>query len=51
MRHTKLPSKKQNYWDRAEYWEESWGDEETWCYSDSNEKSSANTGEKNTQRE
>ena len=38
-----------NYWDRPEYWEESWRLEETWCHSNSSEKPSAYTGVKNLQ--
>ena len=35
-------SKLLHYWDRAEYWEESWRFEETCCHSDSSERLSAN---------
>ena len=37
------PSKQQHYWERIEYWEESWRLEETCCHSNSSEKPSANT--------
>ena len=41
------PSKLLHYWERAEYWEASWRLEETCCYSDTSERSSANADVKN----
>ena len=41
-------SKRQHYWERPEYWEESWRPKETCCHSDSCEKPSANTDVKNS---
>ena len=35
------PFKKQHYWKRPEYWEESWRLEETCCHSISSERPSA----------
>ena len=35
------PSKLLHYWERPEYWEESWRLEETFCLSNSSEKPSA----------
>ena len=32
------PSRLHIYWDRAEYWEESWRPEEIYCHSDLKEK-------------
>ena len=43
------PSKLQHYWDRLEYWEESWRLEESCCHSNSSGKPSANAGLKNSQ--
>ena len=40
-------SKWQHFWERPEYWEESWILEETCCHSNSREKPSANTDVKN----
>ena len=42
------PSKRQHYWERPEYWEESWRLEKTCCHSDSSEKPSANADVKNS---
>ena len=42
------PSKRQHYWERTEYLEESWRLEETCCHSDSSEKPSANADEKSS---
>ena len=42
------PSKLQHYWERPEYWEESWRLEETGCHSNSREKPSAKTDVKNS---
>ena len=42
------PSKLLHYWERPEYWEESWRLEETCCHSDSSEKPSANADVKNS---
>ena len=39
----------QHYWERAEYWEESWRLEETCCHSNSSERSSFNPDEQNSQ--
>ena len=36
-----------HYWKRPEYWEESWGLEETCCHSNSSERPSANADVKN----
>ena len=41
------PSKRQHYWKRPEYCEESWRLEETCCHSNSSEKPSANADVKN----
>ena len=41
-------SKRQRYWERPEYWEESWRLEETCCHSDSSEKLSANADVKSS---
>ena len=38
-----------HYWDRAEYWDESWRLEETFCHSNSSEGPSANADVKNSQ--
>ena len=38
-----------HYWERPEYWEESWKHEETYCLSNSRERPSAITGVKNSQ--
>ena len=38
-----------HYWDRPEYWEESWKLEDTWCHSNSIERPSAKTDVKNSQ--
>ena len=43
------PSKVQYYWERPEYWEESWRLEETCCPSNSSERPSANADVKNSQ--
>ena len=40
------PSKLLHYWERPEYWEESWSVEEACCHSDSSEKTSANADAK-----
>ena len=40
-------SKLQHYWERPEYWEESWRFEETCCHSNSSESLSALTDAKN----
>ena len=40
--------KRQHYWDRTEYWEESWGLEETCCLSNSSGRPSAGTDVKNS---
>ena len=40
------PSKLQHYWERLEYWEESWRLEETCSHSNSNNRPSAKTNEK-----
>ena len=37
-----------DYWERPEYWEESWRLEETCCHSNSSEKPSANTDVNNS---
>ena len=37
-----------HYWERPEYWEESWRLEETCCYSNSSERPSANADVKNS---
>ena len=42
------PSKRQRYWERPEYWEESRRLEETCCHSDSSEKPSANADVKSS---
>ena len=42
-------SKLQHYWDRPEYWEESWRLEKTCCYSNSSERQSAKTNVKISQ--
>ena len=42
-------SKLQHYWDRPEYWKESWRLGETCCHSNSCEKPSANASMKNLQ--
>ena len=42
------PFKLLHYWERPEYWEESWRLEETCCHSDSSEKPSANADAKNS---
>ena len=45
------PSKLQQYWERPEYWEESWRLEETCCHSNSSERQlTANTDVKNSKR-
>ena len=41
------PSKLLNYWERPEYWEESWRLEETCCHSNSRERPSAKADVKN----
>ena len=38
----------QNYWERPEYWEESWRLGETCCHSNSSERPSANANVKNS---
>ena len=38
------------FWDRLEYWEESWRPKAACSHSDSNEKASANAGVKNSQK-
>ena len=43
------PSKLQHYWERPEYWAESWRLEETYCHSNSSERPSTNTDLKNSQ--
>ena len=40
------PSKLLHYWERLEYWEESWGLEETCCHSNSSGRPSAKINEK-----
>ena len=40
----------QHYWDRLEYWEESWRFEETCCHSNDSERPSVNAGVKNSQK-
>ena len=42
------PSKRQHYWERPEYWEESWRLEETCCHSNSREKPPVNADVKNS---
>ena len=42
------PSKRQHYWERPEYWEESGRLEDTCCHSDSSEKPSANADGKSS---
>ena len=42
------PSKQQHYWERPEYWEESWRLEETCCHTNSSEKPSALADVKNS---
>ena len=42
------PSKLQYYWERSEFWEESWRLEEICFHSNSNERPSANTDVKKT---
>ena len=42
------PFKQLHYWERPEYWEESWRLKETCCHSNSSEKPSANTDVKNS---
>ena len=42
--------KRQHYWKRLEYWEESWRLKETCYHSNSSEKPSANTDVKNSKR-
>ena len=42
------PSKLLHYWERLEYWEESWRLEETCCHSNSSERSSANPDVENS---
>ena len=46
----KGPSKLLHYWDRPEYWEESWKLEETCCHSNSSKTPSANVDVKNSER-
>ena len=41
-------SKLQHHWERPEYWEESWRLEETCCHSNSCQRPTANTDEKNS---
>ena len=43
------PFKLQHYWERPEYWEESWRLEENCCHSNFNERPSANADVKNSQ--
>ena len=43
-----IQQKKQHYWKRPVYWEESWRLEETGCHSSSSEKPSANTDVNNS---
>ena len=43
------PSKLQHYWERLEYWKESWKLEETCCHSNSSKNPSAKTDVKNSQ--
>ena len=43
-----IPSKLQHYWERPEYWEESWGLEEAYCHSNASERSSGKTDVKNS---
>ena len=43
------PSKHQHYWERPEFWEESWRLEETCCHSNFIERPSANTFVQNSQ--
>ena len=38
----------QHYWERPEYWEESWRLEDTYCHSNSSERSSDNVDVKNS---
>ena len=42
------PSKLQHYWERREYWKESWRLEETCCHSNSSERPSSNADVKNS---
>ena len=42
------PPKILHYWERPDYWKESWRLEETCCHSDSSEKSSGNADVKNS---
>ena len=42
------PSKLQHYWERPEYWEESWRNEETCCHSNSSERPPTNADVKNS---
>ena len=42
------PSKLLHYWERLEYWGESWRLEETCCHSNSSERPSANVDVKNS---
>ncbi len=44
------PSKLRHYWERPEYWEESWRLEEICCHSNSSERPSANADVKNYKR-
>ena len=48
LEHEWRPSKLQHYWERPEYWEESWRLEETRCHLNSSERPSANAGVKNS---
>ena len=42
------PSKQQHYWERSEYWEESWRLEETCCHSNSSGRPSTGADVKNS---
>ena len=44
------PSKIQHYWDRPEYWEESWRLEENYSHWNSSGKQSANSGGKKSKK-
>ena len=44
------PSKRQHFWRRTEYWEESWRLDESCCHSNSSERPSANVDVKNSKR-
>ena len=44
----RVDTTRQHYWERAEYWEESWRLEETCCHSNSSERQSADADVKNS---